>query len=254
MRMNVLTSMLEKFHQFELSDDFTGGLVSTRWTAAGDLTAAANVLDPGACLKVTHSTTNNADGLVGSALAPFSLMPNCPIDLVGRMSFGVDAATANESNFFFGLVDSATTLTDFVTDNGAGVNADFEGAGIYKLDSGASGTAAPLRCVTSIGTVQTLTQTNENLAAGTAAGNFITLGVQLSAETPTLLNATFFYDPAGGANLKQLLDVNNRPIKHRFDFSGVAGTNLKVVWYSKQGSTTASAAQLAMVSCAQRRF
>ncbi len=254
MRTNVLSILQGNIHQFELSDDFTGGLVSTRWTAAGDLTAAANVLDPGACLKVTHSTTNNADGLVGSALAPFSLMPNCPIDLVGRLSVGVDAATANEANFFFGLVDSATTLTDFITDNGAALNSDFEGAGIYKLDTGAAGTAGPLRCASSIGTTQTLTQTNENLAAGTAAGNFITLGVSLNAETPSLLNATFFYDPAGGANLKQLLDVYGRPIKHRFDFSGVAGTNLKVVWYNKQGSTTASAAQLSFVSCVQRRF
>src|SRR5205814_68921 len=91
--------------------------------------------------------------------------------------------------------------------NNAGPKASFNGFGIYKV-----GNTNLWACVTSKGAAQTITQ-SQTIAGGALQQSLRIEGQPLDAAT---MEISFF------VNGQQLLDVNNRPIKHLVTYTAFA--------------------------------
>lgn len=240
--MNLLTlpeSALILPQTFGIIGDFSG-LDTTEWaTLAADAGSSAALQDVvrGEIWLTTGATDNN-EAAISTAKKIFQFMAGLAAMWETRFQFA--EANVDDANVFFGVNSEAAANT--LADNGAGLAADYEGAAIYKLDG-----ETKWSFETSIGTTQTTTATQHG-AGGSAVQS---LRIELRPISATKMEVVPWWDPAGGNNFAQMLDVNGRPIKHTVN--PTAGTAMFLRDYVKAGGANSEVLKVDYLQGHQRR-
>lgn len=236
---------LNSIRQFEVFDDFFHYATTVNgWTSTASGTSAAVAHDAdgvGGLITLTSGTTDN-----GHAYAHynevFQLIAKRPIEAWARLS--ITEADTDAAIVGFGLADGVAAGT--LLDDGAGVDASYSGAMIYKLQD------SPLwRCNSSVAAAQTTSISNQ--ATDDAATEFHTLRIKFTPESPTEFNVTFWCDPLGGNNVKQLQDANGKLIIHKVTL----GTSTQMALFAGVKCGTATKSEVVTVDwmyAGQERF
>ncbi len=222
---------------FGLFDDFLWYISPHLWTSFNTGTGGASVA-PGAtafggtAVLTTGATANN-EATIATTNSPFSPGDDRPMLFEALVQY-TEAAT-NKANVFAGFSDSVGASGQMQPNN-AGPKASFNGFGIYKV-----GNTNVWACATSKGSAQTITASQTT--AGGAAQQ--TLRVEAQAIDGANAEVSFF------VNGQQLLDVNNRPIKHIVNYS--AFPQLQAGVYVAAGAAASEVVNVDYVAAYQQR-
>lgn len=215
-----LVRAFQERRAFGVDDDFDWFISPHRWTKlAADTTPTVGVVSgsPGGILQLYTDAVNNNECAVYLTNEIFKFAAAKPLRYETSMQF--TEASTSAMNCCFGFASSIGA--DLMVDDGAGPKTSFTGAMIYKVDGG-----TVWKFITSVSTTQT-TSTSIITAGGSS---YQTLRIELKPVTSTQYEAVPFVDG------KQLIDSNNKPIKHTFTLGSTAfGCGA----YAKAGSGSA---------------
>jgi hypothetical protein len=205
MKILDLPQAIKERRLFGFFDDFLWYISPHLWTSFNTGTGGASVAPGtgafgGTAVLTTGATANN-EASIATTAASFVPGDDKPLLFEALLQF-TEAAT-NKANIFAGFSDSVGA-TGQMQANNAGPKASFNGFGIYKV-----GNTNVWACVSSKGATQTITPSQA--AAGGSAQQ--SLRVEAQAIDAANLEVSFF------VNGQQLLDVNNRPIKHFVNYT-----------------------------------
>lgn len=215
--------ILRRVHGF--FDDFEWYISPHRWTS---LSADAGVTAPveastttaiGGVLTMSTGATDNNEVAFATTNKVFLLANEKPLIFETCIQF--TEANTDDANVCVGF-SSVMNTANMLADDGAGPVTTFDGAVIYKVDSGANGTK--WQFCTSLGTAQTIT-TSQHTAGGSS---FQTLRIEIrqGSSGSSGLEAVPFLGagkPGAVTSWTQFLDANGKPIKHGLGYtSGVA--------------------------------
>lgn len=220
--------------QQEIWDDFTADQDAAEWVKTGDASSTNTVGDAvGGILAITPgAATDNDEAYVESPNETFKVAAGKPILFEALIQFA--EANVDDANIIAGLM-SAVGANSLV-DNGAGPQATFDGAVIYKVDGG-----TVWRAKSSVGT--TATDTVSTTTAGGAA--YQTLRIEWHDYSATQMQITYF------VNDIQLVDANNVPIKHLVNVA--SATEIQIVLGVKNGGTNIETLNVDYVYAGQLR-
>ncbi|HEY3966809.1 MAG TPA: hypothetical protein VGM05_19760 [Planctomycetaceae bacterium] len=239
MKLLDLPQRLRERRMFGFFDDFEWYISPHLWTSFATGSGGASVaiasgaaLFGGVVVLTTGATLNN-EAAIGTTTAPF--VPGSKQPLLFEALLQYNEAATNKANLFAGFSDSVN-VTGQMQAGSAGVKANFNGFGIYKV-----GNTNVWACVTSKGTAQTIT------ASQTTAGGAAQQSLRVEANEIDSQNAeiTFF------VNSQQLLDVNNRPIKHIVNYTSFA--NLQAGVSVAAGAASSEVVNVDYVAAYQQR-
>jgi hypothetical protein len=239
MKLLDLPQRIRERRLFGFFDDFEWFLSPHLWTSFATGSGGASVaLASGAALfggvvVLTTGATLNNEAAIGTTSAPF--IPGGKEPLLFEALLQYNEASTNKANLFAGFSDGVN-LTGQMQAGNAGVKANFNGFGIYKV-----GNTNVWACVTSKGTAQTITQ-SQTVAGGAAQQS---LRVEVNEIDGQNAEVTFF------VNSQQLLDVNNRPIKHVVNYTSFA--NLLAGVYVAAGAAASEVVNVDYVAAYQQR-
>lgn len=225
MKLLELPNQLLLRRQAILFDDFLWYISPHMWTSfvtdAGTSVAISGSVAAGAVLITTGATDNNEAALT-TTNKPFTFAAEKPMLCEANVQYS--EANTSAENICFGF-SSVMGTANMLLDDGAGPAASFSGAIIYKIDGG-----TVWRFRTSIGTTYT-----DSISATTAGGATAQV---LSIEVRTASSG--YVEAVPFVNGLQLLDANNKPIKHTFATTSAAAMQCGV--YSKAGSANSEVA------------
>lgn len=218
-----------------LFDDFYWYISPHMWTSfvadsGSGVALASTTTNTGGVLSLTPGTTDNNECAVSTTNKPFLFLNERPLLFEAAIQYA--EANTSAMNAFVGF-SSVLGTANMLLDDGAGPAASFSGAGIFKVDGG-----TVWKFVTSLGTTQTIT-TSQHTAGGSA---YQTLRVEVRQGSsgasgleaiPWLGTGT----PSGATTWQQMLDANNKPIKHAITYT--SAVNMQAGVYVKEGSTSA---------------
>jgi hypothetical protein len=237
MKLLDLPQGIKERRLFGLFDDFLWYISPHLWTSFNTGTGGASVAPGssafgGTAVLTTGATANN-EAAIATTGSPFGPGDDRPLLFEALVQY-TEAAT-NKANVFAGFSDSVGA-TGQMQPNNAGPKASFNGFGIYKV-----GNTSVWGCVTSKGSTQTITASQTT--AGGAAQQ--TLRVEAQAIDGANFEISFF------VNGQQLLDVNNRPIKHIVNYS--AFPQLQAGVYVAAGAAASEVLNVDYVAAYQQR-
>lgn len=223
-----------------LYDDFYWYVSPHLWTSfatdGGTSVAQSDTPGAGGWVTLTTGATDNNEVAVATTKKPFLFADVAPC--VFEVMIIYTEANTDDANIFAGF-SSALGAADMMVDDGAGPKTNFSGAGIFKVDSGANGTK--WQFITSNATAQTTT-VSQHVAGGATAQR---LRIECRAISATVIECVPFLNGA------QMLDANNRPIKHTVSASSAAAMNAGV--YAKAGSANSETPSLDYLFAGQLR-
>lgn len=226
---------LDDKQTFGFFDDFDWYVTAHRWTYTGDTntTIAITANAVGGVAALTTTATDNDQVILATTNAFFKPQANCDIEFVCRAA-NSEAAT-DDSNWAVGL--SSDLTTNFLRDDGAGVDTNHTGAVIYKLDGG-----TVLRCHSSNGATQTDTVSVVTSNTGTTMKEY---KVKLKDQGDGNVRVDYFVDG------EQLKDSNGLLISHQMAHASAlamyAGATVKA------GGSNAETLSVDYIGCFQKR-
>jgi len=224
---------------FGLFDDFEWFLSPHLWASFATASGGASVAVAtgaamfGGVVVLTTGATLNNEAALGTTSAPF--IPGARQPLLYEALLQYNEAATNKANLFAGFSD-VINVTGQMQPANAGVKANFNGFGVCKI-----GNTNVWTCVTSKGTVQTITA-SQTIAGGPAQQS---LRVEVNEIDSQNAEVTFF------VNSQQLLDVANRPIKHIVNYTAFA--NLQAGVYVAAGAAASEVVNVDYVAAYQQR-
>ncbi len=237
MKILDLPQAIRERRLFGLFDDFLWYISPHLWTSfntgTGGASVAVGAAAFGGTAVLTTGATANNEAAIATTNSPFSPGDDKPLLFEALVQY-TEAAT-NKANIFAGFSDSVGA-TGQMQANNAGPKASFNGFGIYKV-----GNTTVWACVTSKGAAQTITA-SQTTAGGAAQQSLRIEGQALDGAN---MEITFF------VNGQQLLDVNNRPIKHLVNYS--AFSQLQAGVYVAAGAASSEVVNVDYVAAFQQR-
>lgn len=237
MKILDLPQRIRERRLFGFLDDFEWYLSPHLWTSFATGTGGASVAIGAAALGgtvvLTTGATLNNEAAIGTTNSPFSPGDDRPMLFEALLQY--NEASTNKANLFAGFSDGVNA-TGQMQANSGGIKANFNGFGIYKV-----GNTNVWACVTSKGTAQTITPSQ------TTAGGSAQQSLRIEAQPVDSQNAeiTFF------VNSQQLLDANNRPIKHLLNYTSFASLMAGV--YVQAGAAASEVVNVDYVAAYQQR-
>jgi hypothetical protein len=236
-------ALLDKSNDFaciRARNDFlelvTGDLYSTLAADGGSSVAVGDAFG-GVCVLTTGATNNN-EAAVKTTKEIFKFADGKPAEGIARIQYA--EANTDDANVMVGWMDAMAA--DAMVDDGAGPKASYSGAVIYKVDG-----ETVWRCQTSNGTTKTTTVT-QHTAGGSS---YVTLCILVSPFNSTTCEVAFLWDPNGGTNFQQMLDVYGRPIKHTMLYASL--TEMMFGVYAKAGGANSEVVNVDLLDPAQKR-
>jgi hypothetical protein len=237
MKLLDLPQGMKERRLFGFFDDFLWYLSPHLWTSfntgAGGASVAAGAAAFGGTAVLTTGATLNNEAAIATTQSSFSPSDDRPLLFEALLQY--NEASTNKANLFAGFSDSVGA-TGQMQANSAGPKASFNGFGIYKV-----GNTNVWACVTSKGAAQTLTP-SQTTAGGAAQQS---LRVEAQPIDGANMEVTFF------VNGQQLLDVNNRPIKHIVNYTAFAALQAGV--YVAAGAAASEVINVDYVAAYQQR-
>jgi hypothetical protein len=222
---------------FGFFDDFLWYISPHLWTSfntgSGGASVAVGASAFGGTAVLTTGATANNEAAIATTNSPFAPGDDKPLLFETLLQF--TEAASNKANLFAGFSDSVGA-TGQMQAASAGPKANFNGFGIYKV-----GNTNVWACITSKGAAQTLTPSQA--AAGGAAQQ--TLRVEAQTIDAANMEISFF------VNGQQLLDVNNRPIKHVVNYTSFAALQAGV--YVAAGAAASEVVNVDYAAAYQQR-
>lgn len=200
-------------------DDYFSYNTGDMWTSlAADSGSSVAASDAhGGILILTTGGTDNNEAAAATTKAVLLPAQDRPVTSRHRAQFSnADSLAANVA---MGMSNIFTA--NFITDNGAGLSADFSGAVFFKKDQDTYWSVA-----SSNGTTQTITRTN--ITAGVAS--YAQFEVTIQPFSATQADVIFRY------NGQIARDANGDPIKHTLTLTSLLA--MKVGSYVKAGGST----------------
>lgn len=237
MKILDLPQTIKERRLFGLFDDFLWYLSPHLWTSfntgSGGASVAVGAAAFGGTVVLTTGATANNEAAIATTNAIFAPGDDRPLLFETLLQYA-EAAT-NKANIFTGFSDGVGATGQMQSGN-AGPKANFNGFGIYKV-----GNTNVWACISSKGTAQTLTP-SQATAGGTAQQTLRIEGQTLDAAS---VEISFF------VNGQQLLDVNNRPIKHIVNYTSFAALQAGV--YVAAGAASSEVVNVDYVAAFQQR-
>jgi len=222
---------------FGFFDDFLWFISPHLWTSfntgSGGASVAAGTAAFGGTAVLTTGATANNEAAIATTNSPFTPGDDKPLLFETLLQF--TEAASNKANIFAGFSDSVGATGQMQAGN-AGPKASFNGFGIYKV-----GNTNVWACVTSKGSAQTITPSQA--AAGGAAQQ--SLRVEAQPIDAANMEISFF------VNGQQLLDVDNRPIKHVVSYTSFAALQAGV--YVAAGAAASEVVNVDYAAAYQQR-
>jgi hypothetical protein len=212
----------------EYVDDFHK-LDTGIWTQTKDTEGSGAIDGDDACgiLNLATGAVDNNE-IYEETAEFFAFTAGKPFGAILRAK--ITESAAGIANILFGFMDAPGANS--LVDNGAGPQADFDGAVFYKVDGG---TRWKVRA--SQDTVYTGTDHETETAL---AASFFTLGIEVHPISSTQADIIYLIDPLGGNDLYQPRRYGSLapepPIKHRLTLS--TPTEMALVIGLKAGSAT----------------
>lgn len=214
-------------------DDFYHYVDTRMWTAVTEgsvALAAAGEFARGGVVKSKTGNNNNNESYIISTWPVSSHHLDETMGCAMRYKL-FDPGTAN---MIFGFLEDATA--DSLVDNGGGVMVDKDCALIYKVDG-----ETTFRCHARVAgetpqdTISQLVCNNTTNGGDiTAPDDWTTLKIDC-VGTDYETEIGYFYDPDGFGAFRPLVDLNNKPIKHRLRTAGSINSQMKLIMGNKTG-------------------
>ena len=240
MKILDLPFRLRERRLFGFLDDFEWFISPHLWTTYNTGTGGAGVAvasgaaEFGGVVQLTTGATQGNEAAIGTTTAPFIPQARCPMVFETLLQYA--EASTNKANIFAGFSD-AVNLTGQMQAGNAGPKANFNGFGIYK-----QGGTTVWASISSKGTTQTINQSQ----ASSVSSSQQTLRMEVQEIDAANAEVAFF------VNGQQLLDVNNRPIKHVVNFTAFA--NLMAGVYVQAGAAASEVVSVDYVAAYQQRL
>lgn len=223
---------------FGITDDFDWYISPHRWTKlVADTTPTVSIVagGNGGVLQLYTDATNNNECASYLTNEVFKFLASQPLICEAAMQF-TEAATS-AMNCFMGWTSLlSSTWVNAMVDDGAGMATNFSGATIFKVDGG-----TVWKFCTSNATTQTI-----STSVVTAGGStYQRLRIVAKPVTATQVELAPF------CNGVQLIDSNNKPIKHTLTLTSAAAMGFGV--YAKAGSGSAETLLVDKVDAYQQR-
>jgi hypothetical protein len=237
MKILDLPQRIRERRMFGFLDDFEWYLSPHLWTSfatgTGGASVAVGAAAFGGTVVLTTGATLNNEAAIGTTTSPFSPGDDKPMLFEALLQY--NEASTNKANIFAGFSDGVN-VTGQMQPNSAGIKANFNGFGIFKV-----GNTNVWSTVSSKGTTQTI------VPSQTTAGGTAQQSLRIEAQPIDQQNAevTFF------VNSQQLLDVNNRPIKHIVNYASFASLMAGV--YVLAGAAASEVVNVDYVAAYQQR-
>jgi len=233
---------------FGFFEDFLNFTSTDLWTAVIDVGGTAVDGDAaGGLLTISGDGTLEDATNVATTNEIFLVAANKPIYLETRIKLS-EAAT-DEMQVVFGVSDLVTV--DLMVDGDAGPATSFDGAVIYKV----GGTAGSNPTFWHVGSSNAATQTKEATDHLAADETWTTLGIQLMPVNSLDFEITYFIDPTGGTDLRQMRPNAANPrtpdIKHSKLIAGMA--EMHAVIGIKNGAAAAEVLNVDYFTAWQKR-
>lgn len=205
-------------------DDFDHLVTADRWTTVASDGGTVSVSDgAGGIVTLDPSdatVADNDEAYLHTTTELFKFANEKPLIVVARVQF--TEANTDDANIMFGLMDGVAA--NAIQDDGAGPKASYSGAVFFKADG-----STKWSFESSLAGTQTTTE-----GADTAGGSsYQTLAIEARSRDATTVELIPYIDPAGGVNLKQMLDANGNKIKHTITLG--SPTEMAVVLGVKNG-------------------
>jgi hypothetical protein len=210
MRLLELPDPLKLRRQFTVWDDFAWSISPHLWTVtATDAGAMAQTDAANGVITLTASDGTVADNdeiYILTTKEVFLLADDKPATVEARLKWS--EANVDDANVAFGMADAVAANT--IIDDGGGIDANFSGFVIYKIDG-----EQVWRVLSSIGATRTVTVTNKVSTRTT----FQSLRIEFRPLGSTLGEVYFFLDNGDGTGWEQLKDANGVLIRHTVDMT-----------------------------------
>lgn len=196
--------------QFDFLDHFAALDTTSTWTdTSADAGSAPALLTTGVSgVALTTGTTDNFDCVLSSKQV-FDVTANRPLRFTALAQY--TEANTNTANVAIGL--SSSVAADTLGDNAAGPPSSYSGALFFKTDG-----STTWQVESSVGSTQTTTATS--LTAG--GSSYQTFAIEINPISATVAEVTFFHDPNGGSDLRQVKDTSGNVVKHTITYTSFA--------------------------------
>ena len=221
-------------HYVTAQNGWTSGV-----TAVGGESVAVGSSGFGGTVVLTTGATAANEANITRTNKNFLFGNDLPLIFETNLSW--TEASTNKLNFFAGFT-SITGTGSMLQSGNAGPSTNFSGCGIYK-----KGNTNTWSVITSIGTVQTLTDSDTSKIPGAGVRNV--LRIEILPVTATQIDVTFYL------NGQQLRDQSSRnlPIRHQMvTFTGAAAMGCGV--FAVAGAAASEAVTVDYVGAWQKRL
>jgi hypothetical protein len=220
-------NIFDDFYHYVTADDFTTVATDSGTVSVGD--TAGGVV---ALVASDGTVADNDETYIRSTKEVFLFAANKPLACEARLQFA--EANTDDANVFFGFIDAIAANT--IVDDGAGLKTTASGACIFKVDGG-----TVWKFMTSLSTTQTIS-TSTTTAGG---ASYQTLKIEVNPISSTQAEAIPY------VNGVQLVDSNNKPIKHLFTYT--SATEMCVGGGVKNGGANLETLNFDYIAAAQLR-
>jgi len=240
---------MQKLRQHELFDDFFGLIedaTQSQWVDVATGTGTRAIASVGSStLVLTTGASDNDTEVIHSRGEAWEFAADRPFTIVARIDF--TESNTDDANVGIGFMDAVDS--ESLNDDGAGPDGSSCYCVIYKVDGE---TSWRVDCALAAGSPQTITLTDQ--AAGRTHSDttdFQTLMIRCDPVTSTELRVTYFLDPRGTTNWKQLKDTNGHLIQHTITLG--TATEMQLFAQVKAGGGNAEALKIDYLGAFQKR-
>lgn len=230
---------LSNIRQFKLFDDFVDFEETHPWTTIQTDTNASVAIDAdgvGGIMTFLAGTDDNVEGTIYSTNEIFKFVDNQHNISIARIN--LTEATTGASSFMFG--QSNAIAANMIQDSEAGPAIGKQGAVFFKpgLDQtlfvASAGSAAGFHATS---TTRNYDATDIEIGTAPNTGNQTFL-IYEEPHSSTEKRITYFHDPDGGQNWRQVKDSNGNLIKHIQTIADASQTELALFVALKNSSAS----------------